>query len=64
MSLICSLCYKCVTIQKIKKGHIAKTPYFIGGEYRIRTGHLLPASQEQPTKQANSKMLKTIIQPH
>jgi hypothetical protein len=54
MSQICPSRYKSVTIQKIKKGHIAETPYFIGGEYRIRTGRLLPASQENPTKQANN----------
>jgi hypothetical protein len=49
---------------KIKKGNIAETLYFIGGEYQIRTGRLLPASQERNTKQANNKELKTIIQPH
>jgi len=48
----------------MKKGNIAETPYFIGGEYRIRTGHLLPASQERTNKQANNKELKTIIQAH
>jgi hypothetical protein len=48
----------------MKKGNIAVTLYFISGEYQIRTGHLLPASQERPTKQANNKVVKTIIQPH